>query len=301
MFCCKNAEVVDDSTTTEIILTETEKLEIDIIKSNKLVKNKDEKKFLCSGGFGSVFIFTNVIANQKLIEKRGKLRHIHRTLLEAKTLIDLNGLFCPQFFMFTKLETYTNLTMEYMPGQDLYEYFTLHTDEIDYEWIKYIIASISVALICIFNRGYMHLDLKLENIMYNPELKTITLVDWGSSHRATTRLKRIKYNVGTKDYCAPEIYLRHYYSTSDIFSLGCIFWILLAGKYPYNLENHKFAYAQISDEFPSSESEEAFNLLNKEQKTFLKATLKKDWRERMTYPQLEKVEFINNYINNLNL
>ena len=60
MFCCKNAEVVDEST-TEIILTETEKLEIDIVKSNKLVKNKDEKTFLCSGGFGSVFIFTNVI------------------------------------------------------------------------------------------------------------------------------------------------------------------------------------------------------------------------------------------------
>ena len=33
MFCCKNAQVVDDST-TEIILTETERLEIDIMKLN---------------------------------------------------------------------------------------------------------------------------------------------------------------------------------------------------------------------------------------------------------------------------
>lgn len=300
MFCCQNAQVVDESS-TEVILTETERLEIEIKKNNKLVKNKDEKVFLCSGGFGSVFVFTNVIANKKLIEKRGKLRHINRTLLEAKTLIDLNGLFCPQFLMFKTMETYTNLTMEYISGKDLFEYFTSHDDDIDYEWIQHIVASISVALICIFNRGYMHLDLKLENIMYNPECKKITLVDWGSSHQATSKLKRIKYNVGTKDYCAPEIYLRHYYSNSDIYSLGCIYWILLTGKYPHDIKRRKFGYAQISEEFPSPESKESFELLSEEQQSFLKVTLIKDCRKRIMYPELEKIEFINNYINNLNL
>ena len=55
MFCCQNSQVVDESS-TEVILTETERLEIEIKKNNKLVKNKDEKVFLCSGGFGSVFV-----------------------------------------------------------------------------------------------------------------------------------------------------------------------------------------------------------------------------------------------------
>jgi len=300
MFCCKNAQVVDESA-AEVILTETERLEIEIIKNNKLVKNKDEKVFLRSGGFGSVFIFTNVIANKKLIEKRGQLRHIHRTLIEAKTLIDLNGLFSPRFLMFKTMETYTNLTMEYIPGEDLFEYFTKNRDKIDNKWINYIIASISVALICIFNRGYMHLDLKLENIMYNPECKKITLVDWGSSHRATTKLKRIKYNVGTIDYCAPEIFLRHYYSTSDIYSIGCIYWILLTGQYPHDIQSQRVGYIQISEEFPSPERKETFELLNEEQQSFLKVTLLKDCRKRITYPELEKIDFINNYINNLNL
>ena len=45
-------------------------------------------------------------------------------------------------------------------------------------------------------------------------------------------------NVGTKDYCAPEIFLRHYYSTSDIFSLGCIFWILLTKNISKNKLHH---------------------------------------------------------------
>ena len=125
MFCCQNTQVVDESA-TEVILTEIERLEIEIKKNNKLVKNKDEKVFLCSGGFGSVFVFTNVIANKKLIEKRGKLHHINRTLLEAKTLIDLNGLFCPQFLMFKTMETYTNLTMEHMPGK-IYLNISHHT------------------------------------------------------------------------------------------------------------------------------------------------------------------------------
>ena len=133
--CCKNVQVVDTST-PEIILTELDKLELDVVKSNKLVQNIDTKCFLRSGGFGSVFIFTNAIANKKLIEKRGKPRHLKRTLLEAKTLIDLNGLFCPQFFLFEKHITYTNLTMEYIKGEDLYEYYTSHLSDIDYDWIN---------------------------------------------------------------------------------------------------------------------------------------------------------------------
>lgn len=298
--CCKNVQVVDTST-PEIILTELDKLELDVVKSNKLVQNIDTKCFLRSGGFGSVFIFTNAIANKKLIEKRGKPRHLKRTLLEAKTLIDLNGLFCPQFFLFEKHITYTNLTMEYIKGEDLYEYYTSHLSDIDYDWIKRIISSISIALICIFNRGYMHLDLKLENVMYDSVADKITLVDWGSSHKASNSLKRINYCVGTKDYTAPEIFLNHYYHTSDIYSLGCIFWIFLTGKYPHNIESKRFAFIQITEEFPPKVNEELFNTLTDEQKDFLKSTLKKDCRTRMTYSELENVGFINNYIKNLNL
>ena len=76
--CCKNVQVIDTSH-HEVPLTELEILELDIVKSNKLVKNIDTKTFLRRGGFGTVFIFTNDIANQKLIEKRAKLRHIKRT------------------------------------------------------------------------------------------------------------------------------------------------------------------------------------------------------------------------------
>jgi len=298
--CCTNVQVIDTSQ-PEVPLTELELLELNIVKNNKLVKNIDTKTFLRKGGFGTVFIFTNAIANQKLIEKRGKLRHIKRTLIEAKTLIDLNGLFSPQFFLFEKIDTYTNLTMEYIHGEDLYEYFTSHQSEIDYEWIKHIISSISIALICIFNRGYMHLDLKLENVMYNHSTKKITLVDWGSCHRASNSLKRIKYCVGTKDYTAPEIFLGHYYHTSDIYSLGCIYWIFLTGKYPHDIKSKRLGFIQISEKFPPKINQELFDGLTNEQQNFLKCTLTKDCRKRITYAQLEKVKFINNYINDLNL
>ena len=72
-------------------------------------------------------------------------------------------------------------------------------------------------------------------------------------------------------------------------------------KIPTHIKGRGFGYTQISEEFPSLESKEAFELLSEEQKSFLKITLIKDCRKRITYPQLEKIEFINNYINNLNL
>ena len=157
------------------------------------------------------------------------------------------------------------------------------------------------AVIYIYTHGYMHLDIKLENIIFNDKTKKVTIVDMGSVHPKTDKLAALQYNAGTKEYAAPEIYLYYYHHTSDIYSIGCLYWILLTGTTLYKITNKKLAFSQIPEQFPTEKHEEKFNSLNNTQQEFLKKTLQKNYKKRITYKEILDLPFINNCINDLNL
>lgn len=85
----------------------------------------------------------------------------------------------------------------------------------------------------------VHNDLKLENLLLGPE-GTLSLVDFGNCRevrlRVITRffLKRHSQIFGTATYLAPEL-IRGDAPTpsSDVYALGIIAWLLLAGRPPF--------------------------------------------------------------------
>ena len=280
------------------IETEEARLMLHITKNNKVIKY-DNRSYLNGGGFGQIYLLTNNKDTIKYIEKQGKIRHLKRTLYEAKLLIELKGKYTPNFIYFDKNLNFTLLTMEYISGLDLFDYYEKFG--IQPKLANYIIIHVIRAILYIFTKGYMHLDIKLENIIFNKDTKKITIIDLGSVHPRKNKLTTIQYNVGTKDYAAPEIFLQHYHKTSDIYSIGCLYWILLIGNFPYILSNKYSAYSQIPEEFPLPIHKEKFDLLNKNQQEFLKKTLKKNCIKRITYKEILDLPFINNCVNDLNL
>lgn len=81
----------------------------------------------------------------------------------------------------------------------------------------------------------IHRDIKLDNIMFSEfnNIKSLKIIDFGcAAFINDSRVKSIK--CGTFGYIAPEILNDQYYDySSDIYSVGGIFHILLTGTRIY--------------------------------------------------------------------
>lgn len=84
-----------------------------------------------------------------------------------------------------------------------------------------------------FNR-----DLKPENIMFAEQDKMLKVIDFGCSAKFNPD-KKLKDNIGTCYYIAPEVLTNSYNEKCDIWSCGVILYILLTGQPPFNGDNDK--------------------------------------------------------------
>jgi serine/threonine protein kinase len=127
----------------------------------------------------------------------------------------------------------------------------------------------------------LHRDLKPGNIFITTN-DTVKIGDFGCSAKLKNMHERRKSQLGTPNYLSPEINNAEEYSYScDVWSLGCILYIMLVGKPPFESRYVKQTYRRIMNEdyvMPKFVSEEAQDLL--------KNILKKNVDERLTIEQI---------------
>jgi calcium-dependent protein kinase len=120
------------------------------------------------------------------------------------------------------------------------EFFT----EYQAAWIfKQIMNSVSH----MHNYGICHRDLKPENFMLSEKCEDvldsqIKTIDFGLSKmcsRVNGELQRMNTKVGTPYYMSPDIFEGEYTLACDIWSAGCILYIMLCGYPPFNGESDK--------------------------------------------------------------
>jgi serine/threonine/tyrosine protein kinase RAD53 len=133
------------------------------------------------------------------------------------------------------------LVIEYLAGGDLMDYIIRRERLPEHEAV-HITTQLLDALIYCHSRGITHRDIKPENVLLTTDDPPIAkLTDFGLAKMVEpgTFLKTF---CGTLTYVAPEVISLHgrisgaYSSAVDMWSLGCVAFIMVAGSMPFVAE-----------------------------------------------------------------
>lgn len=225
-------------------------------------------ELLGEGGFGAVYLADHLGLDRKVAIKFAHeysdddVESIRRFEREGKILATLqheNIVNCYAHGLWRNRIPY--LAFEYINGETLRQ--RLHKNG-RLPWSECLEYGIQIcrALTALHNKGIVHRDLKPENLIVTSD-GTIKLIDFGLVAIDGQRLTRTGTVVGTLLYVSPEQAVGHPpTNASDIYSLGCVLYHLIAGCPPFDslfapeiLRLHVFEHppplSQICPDIPS--------------------------------------------------
>lgn len=120
------------------------------------------------------------------------------------------------------------LLMEFVPGQTLEQHRPAQLDH-----FLIIFRKVALGLDALHRHGYIHADMKPNNVVVGPE-GVVKIIDFGQSCLIGHKKGRIQ---GTPDYIAPEQVRRlNLNQRTDVFNLGAtMYWVLTGKSFPTSL------------------------------------------------------------------
>jgi serine/threonine protein kinase len=183
--------------------------------------------------------------------------------------------------------------MELVGGGELFDYI-IDSKRIPELESVCIVAQVLKAIEYMHKIGTAHRDLKPENLLFkNSDKKIIKIADFGES-KSFTEGSLTTY-CGTPDYMAPEIIRGDPYGSAvDLWSIGVITYVMVAGFPPFDGENDVEVFASILSirySFPSPE----WDTISSSAKHFISSLLKDSPKDRLTASEaLEHPWIVNN-------
>eukprot|EP01066_Platyproteum_vivax_P010134 Platyproteum_vivax@DN4509_c0_g1_i1.p1 len=156
------------------------------------------------------------------------------------------------------------MLMEYLPGGDFMSHL-IRVDIMNEYDTKFYIAELILAVNTVHQLGYVHRDIKPDNMVLDPKghlklldfglckaYKTKDELDWGAQAHAQKGVvstltgsvahptrEHLRSQCGTPNYMAPEVFRRAGYDKrADWWSVGIIAYECLYGGVPFNDANH---------------------------------------------------------------
>ncbi|TAH20792.1 MAG: GAF domain-containing protein [Cytophagales bacterium] len=136
------------------------------------------------------------------------------------------------------IDGYAAILLEYVHGSTLKDHFVKQAQPLA-TFLK-VAIQIADVLSQIHQHNVVHKDINVNNIIYNPDLEEIKIIDFGISSKLNLK-KRYLGNPekleGTLAYIAPEQTGRMNRAIdhrSDLYSLGVTFYEMLTGKLPFD-------------------------------------------------------------------
>mmetsp|Transcript_45604 Transcript_45604/g.145524 ORF Transcript_45604/g.145524 Transcript_45604/m.145524 type:complete len:574 (-) Transcript_45604:91-1812(-) len=125
------------------------------------------------------------------------------------------------------------MVMECLEGGELFDRVTARKRYFEQDACE-ATRQMLLAVNYLHSHGIVHRDLKLENFLYDyQDADHLKLIDFGFSKAWDPNLK-MHVSCGTLSYVAPEVLQKNYTQQCDLWSLGVISFILLAGYMPFS-------------------------------------------------------------------
>ena len=271
--------------------------------------NKDEiicefilREKLGEGAFGSVRLGINKQTGEKvaikILEKIKLTRSTDKVRLRREISI-LKKLRHPNIVqLYSVIETQHQifLIMEYVKGQELYQYILLNKKMSEEEacfYFKQIISGIEY----LQKLKISHRDIKSENILIEQNTKKIKIIDFGLSNTYGDKDNELLQTAcGSPFYAPPEMLKGELYRGFgvDIWSVGIVLYAMICGFLPFEGEDNNILFQKIIDgnfSIPTHVSKQGRELLYQ--------LLNKNPKKRITVSQIKKHPWIRLYSNGL--
>lgn len=163
---------------------------------------------------------------------------VQRFLREARAVADLNHPNVVQVFAVDTHEGRPYFAMEYVEGESLTELIQT-ARRVDPKRAVQLLKETAAGLAAAHAKGVVHRDIKPDNIMLTKH-GGVKVVDFGVAKidDPDTRLTATGMAVGTPNYISPEVCLgKEVDARSDLFSLGIVFYEMLAGESPFKADS----------------------------------------------------------------
>ncbi|MFQ5544005.1 MAG: protein kinase [Nitrospiria bacterium] len=208
------------------------------------------------GGMGVVFLAEDVVLKRNVAYKvlpqsiRENPAALQSFLQEARIAAALNHPNLVTIFDTGKNGEDIYITMEYVDGQSLKSFLERNKPPI--EVLMEIMKSICLGVAYAHERNVIHRDLKPGNIMLLHD-RTVKIMDFGLARLLTDTIIEKTSVKGTPLYMSPEqIIGKKVDKQSDIYSLGCLFYRMLAGHPPFTKGDIYFNHLHTMPSPPTS-------------------------------------------------
>lgn len=203
------------------------------------IPNFSLKKFLGSGGAAEVFLAVDqkrsrLVAIKILTNTRfANTIAVRRFIKEAQTISRLHHPNIVRIIGTGKANDLHYMVMEFLP-ESLKQRLRARK-QIGLQEALAIINQIAAALFYAHGKGFIHRDVKPDNIMFRAD-GTPVILDFGIARilEATSKITRSGTSLGTPRYMSPEqLNAKRVDGRSDIYSLGVVLYEMISGMPPF--------------------------------------------------------------------
>ena len=197
-------------------------------------------------------------------------------------------------------EKYIYIIMEYCAGGDLFNYIEKRDFKIKESRAAEIVHKLCTAVYFLHQYGIIHRDLKPENILMTDitDDADIRLVDFGLGKMIGPG-EKCDEPFGTFSYVAPEVLQEKPYDFKvDLFAIGIITYLLVAGFLPFDDENSEKEIARQTVYEPTPFPSFVWKNISLEAKMFVDNLLDKNPDKRMNIQEVLQHKWLQKFCEN---